>query len=63
LLVDPRDVESIADGIWKIYDGQTLRQALVDQGRRKVARWTPQAFADRLANILDQCGQAASHGR
>ena len=57
LLIDPRDENSIADAVWQIYSNVSLRQTLVECGRRKIAVWTPHDFAARL-NHFAECVRA-----
>lgn len=53
LLVDPADTGGIADAIRRICADDALRAALIEAGRRNAARFTPPAFAARLAALYD----------
>ncbi len=52
VLVDPASVESIADGIVKIWSDEGLRQSLIQKGRERVNRWTPEQFSTSVQEIL-----------
>jgi glycosyltransferase involved in cell wall biosynthesis len=54
VLVDPASVESIADGINRLWMHEELRRTLVDRGRKRLASYGPDEFRDRLAEILEQ---------
>ena len=57
LLVDPKDEDSLAEGMWRLYSGSDLRRTLVERGRSRVSMWTPEAFAQRLEAILSSALQ------
>jgi len=52
LLVDPRSVEAIADGIFRLWTDAGLRGDLAERGRRRLAAYTPAEFRRRLREIL-----------
>jgi glycosyltransferase involved in cell wall biosynthesis len=54
ILVDPRSVESLADGIARIWTDQKLSSSLANLGRRRLASYTPSDFRERLAEILEE---------
>jgi glycosyltransferase involved in cell wall biosynthesis len=54
VLVDPRSVESIADGIYRLWTNDTLSQTLVERGRRRLAAYTPADYQQRLIQILEE---------
>lgn len=67
LLVDPRSVEAIADGIWRVLSSDALRRDLIARGRRRAAafRWercatqTLEVYA-RAAGVRETGAQASS---
>ena len=46
VLVDPRSVESIAEGIGQVWRDEALRRRLVDAGHARLATWDRAAFAE-----------------
>jgi glycosyltransferase involved in cell wall biosynthesis len=52
LLVEPRSVDSIADGLKRLWTDEVLRQQLVQAGRRRVDSYGPTQFAERLADAI-----------
>jgi glycosyltransferase involved in cell wall biosynthesis len=52
LLVDPRSVESIAEGIRRIWVDEQLRASLVERGYRRLASYTRDDYRRRLREIL-----------
>jgi glycosyltransferase involved in cell wall biosynthesis len=54
LLVDPRSIESIADGIYRLWTNDTLCQTLAERGRRRLAMYTPADYQQRLIQILEE---------
>ena len=52
VLVDPRRVESIAEGIDRVWRDESLRRRLVDAGVARLAAWDREAFARRLEEVL-----------
>jgi Glycosyltransferase len=54
LLVDPTDVHSLADAIWRITSDAALRKEMIDKGYQRVQAWTPEKFAHSLASTIRQ---------
>ena len=57
VLVDPSSAESIAEGLKRLIDDESLRARLVERGSRRVEAFTWEACADRAASAI---GAAAS---
>jgi glycosyltransferase involved in cell wall biosynthesis len=53
LLVDPRDVEAIADGLGRVLGDTELRARLAEAGRRRAAGYTWEAGAAATLEVLD----------
>ena len=54
VLADPRSVESIAEGIYRLWTDEKLRRTLADAGRRRLSAYTPDDFRNRLLEILEE---------
>jgi glycosyltransferase involved in cell wall biosynthesis len=54
VLVDPRSVEALADGIYRLWTDECLRRALTNAGHRRLSSYTAKDFADRLMAILEE---------
>jgi glycosyltransferase involved in cell wall biosynthesis len=54
LLVDPRSVESIAEGIYRLWEDDSLRCALTEHGRRRLGVYTPKDYYRQLSAILEE---------
>lgn len=54
ILVDPRSVEAIADGIYRLWTDPKLRGALAERGRQRLAAYTPDDYRRRLTEILEE---------
>lgn len=54
VLVDPRSVEAIADGMYRLWTGRELGRTLSDLGRRRLAAYTPEDYLRRLIEILEE---------
>lgn len=54
LLVDPKSVESIADGIKKIWTDDKLRSKLTKLGKARLALFTQEDYNFRLKNIIHE---------
>jgi glycosyltransferase involved in cell wall biosynthesis len=54
LLVDPRSVESIAEGIRRLWTDASLRATLAERGRKRSAAYTPEDYRRRLLEILEE---------
>jgi len=63
LLVDPRSVEAMADGIRRLWDDQALCRELAERGRLRLARYTPEDFRRRLADIILEASERVRDGR
>ena len=54
VLVDPRSVESIAGGIYRLWTDESLRRTLADAGHCRLSKYTPDDFRNRLIEILEE---------
>ena len=54
ILVDPRSVEAIADGIYRLWTDENLASSLADLGRQRLASYTPDDYLQRLVAILEE---------
>jgi glycosyltransferase involved in cell wall biosynthesis len=54
ILTDPRSVESIADGIYKLWTDSDLCRTLVWRGRQRLAAYTPAVYRKRLIDIIEE---------
>jgi glycosyltransferase involved in cell wall biosynthesis len=54
VLVDPRSVEAIAEGIYRLWTDENLRGTLTDAGRRRLSSYTADDFRNRLIEILEE---------
>ena len=54
VLADPRSIESIANGIRRLWTDEGLRATLTKRGRERLQTYTPEDFRARLADILDE---------
>lgn len=54
LLVNPRDIDSIAKALLMLYNNVDLRRSLIQKGSERVNSWTPELFAKRLSEIISQ---------
>jgi glycosyltransferase involved in cell wall biosynthesis len=52
-MVDPRDVEAIADGLQRVLGDSELRVRLAEAGRRRAAGYTWEAGAAAALEALD----------
>jgi len=52
VLVDPRSVESLAEGMLRLWTDDGLRRDLAERGRVRLARYTPDDFRARLHEIV-----------
>jgi glycosyltransferase involved in cell wall biosynthesis len=53
LLVDPRSVEAIANGIHRLWTDTDLASFLADRGRHRLGCYTPEDYRDRMLKILE----------
>jgi glycosyltransferase involved in cell wall biosynthesis len=54
VLADPCSVESIADGIYRLWSDEELRRILTDAGHRRISSYTADDFRNRLIDILEE---------
>ena len=54
ILVDPRSVDAIADGIYRLWTEETLSKRLAELGRQRLASYTPDDYRQRLNAILEE---------
>jgi glycosyltransferase involved in cell wall biosynthesis len=54
VLVNPRSVEAIADGIYRLWTDENLRRTLADRGRLRLSSYTPEDYRRRLIEILEE---------
>lgn len=54
ILVDPEDVDSIADGMEQVVTDEELRLRLVDAGRRRAGNFSWQKCARQTLNVLER---------
>jgi glycosyltransferase involved in cell wall biosynthesis len=54
VLVDPRSIDSIADGIYRLWTENSYCETLVRRGRERLATYTPTTFRERLVAILEE---------
>ena len=54
VLVNPSSVESIADGIYKLWTDKALRLSLIKAGRERLAEFTSDDFRQRLISIVEE---------
>ncbi len=52
VLVDPRSVGELADGIRRLWSDETLRVTLAERGTRRLASYGPAEFRERLLGAL-----------
>jgi glycosyltransferase involved in cell wall biosynthesis len=57
LLVDPRSVEAIADGISRLWENSTLRADLAKRGKDRLSAYTEQNFCGKLAEIIAETNE------
>lgn len=60
LLVDPLDVDAIRDGICRLAQDASLRERLVEAGRRRIGRFTARACAAQLLEHLQRVDAKSS---
>jgi glycosyltransferase involved in cell wall biosynthesis len=59
LLVDPRRVDQLADGIRRLWTDETLRVSLAQRGAQRLALYGPAEFRGRLSAVLNSALAAA----
>lgn len=62
LLVDPRSVEAIAEGILSLWTDEGTRRALAGRGRQRLAAYGRTDYRERLRRILEEAKRAAHEG-
>jgi glycosyltransferase involved in cell wall biosynthesis len=63
ILVDPRSVEAIADGIRRLWLDENLRRALIERGQQRVASFTFDDYRKRLIEILEEAKARVRSGK
>jgi glycosyltransferase involved in cell wall biosynthesis len=61
LLIDPLSVESIADGLTRITNDETLRRKLIEAGYVQAKKFSWQACANVVLNVFDRVLNETSH--
>jgi glycosyltransferase involved in cell wall biosynthesis len=54
VLVDPRSVEAIAHGIYRLWTDEDLRRTLAGRGQQRLATYTPDDYRQRLMEIFEE---------
>jgi glycosyltransferase involved in cell wall biosynthesis len=54
VLVDPRSIESIADGIYQLWSSDTVAARLVRRGHQRLGEYTTADYQLRLVQILEE---------
>ncbi len=54
VLVNPRSVEAIADGIYRLWTDENLGRMLGERGRQRLAAYGPDDYRRRLIEILEE---------
>jgi glycosyltransferase involved in cell wall biosynthesis len=54
ILADPRSVEAIADGIYRLWTDEKLGCSLANLGRQRLASYTPDDYRRRLVAIVQE---------
>lgn len=54
ILADPRSVEAIAEGIYRLWADEELRRVLAERGRQRLASYTPDNFRRLLIEIVEE---------
>jgi len=54
VLVNPRSVEAIADGIYRLWTDKNLGRMLGERGRQRLASYGPDDYRRRLIEILEE---------
>jgi glycosyltransferase involved in cell wall biosynthesis len=62
ILVDPRSVTALAEGMHRLWTDETLRSDLVARGRARVASYTARDFSDRLRGIVEEAKRRVRAG-
>ena len=54
ILADPRSVEEIADGMYRLWTDESLCRMLAELGRQRLASYTPYHYRTRLIDIVEE---------
>lgn len=54
ILVDQRNVASIAEGIALVCNDPRIRESLIARGRARAASWTPRDYAGAIIGVVDE---------
>jgi len=54
VLINPNSVESIADGISRVWNNESLRQKLIARGKARLASYSPADYRQRLKSIITE---------
>ncbi|MDX1993255.1 MAG: glycosyltransferase family 1 protein [bacterium] len=63
LLVDPLDVEAIAQAMTRLATDQSLRTAFTERGKRQASRFTWTAAAADVLKALEEAGSTQAHSK
>jgi glycosyltransferase involved in cell wall biosynthesis len=64
MLVDPTSIEAIATAILQVWINEGLREDLIERGRCRLARYTPEDFRSRLIEAIEYAAaQVPANGR
>lgn len=63
LLVDPRCVESLADGMRRLWTDEGLRSDLVARGEKRIGQYAAPDYRARLRDILNEAKDRVSQAR
>jgi hypothetical protein len=58
-LVDPRSVESLSAGIFRLWTEDDLCKDLAERGKRRLSLYTPEHYRKLLLNILRDAKERA----
>lgn len=63
LLVDPESTEALAEGMARLWTDERLRQELRDQGRRRLAEFSPHRYKAGLQAVIAGATRRVAGGR
>lgn len=63
LLVNPRSVDSLADGLYRLWTEEPLRQHLIAEGGRRLSAYGPKDFQRRFMDILEEAKNCVKSGK
>lgn len=58
ILVDPEDVDAIADGMLRVAEDAVLRALIVAKGKERIERFTWERCARKTLEVLEEAGRA-----